>query len=117
VLTAEEVAALDLSGVRCVVLSACESGVGDVVLGEGVFGLRRAFLLAGAPTVVTSLSRVRDVPARAWTQAFYDAFARGVPASRAATLASRALLARGRAMHAGTHPSDWGAFIAIGGWR
>ena len=51
VLTAEEVAALNLSGVEWAVLSGCDTGVGEVKAGEGVFGLRRAFQVAGARTV------------------------------------------------------------------
>src|SRR5262249_3654688 len=58
--TAEEVALLNLRGTELVVLSACQTGLGDVKTGEGVYGLRRAFLLAGARTLVTSLFLVPD---------------------------------------------------------
>jgi CHAT domain-containing protein len=88
VLTAEEVASLDLSAAELVVLSACESGLGTVVDGEGVFGLRRAFEVAGARRLVLSLWRVRDDDAQFWMRAFYEAQGRtsGDVAAGAASL-------------------------------
>ena len=70
-MTAEEVAAVDLLGVEWAVLSACESGLGDVQTGEGVFGLRRAFAAAGARTLIMSLWPVDDDVTRDWMTRLY----------------------------------------------
>lgn len=115
VLTAEEVASLDLSAAELVVLSACESGLGTVVDGEGVFGLRRAFEVAGAHRLVLSLWRVRDDDAQFWMRAFYEARSR-VPGdvAAAARAASLQLLRERRAAGFASDPSSWGAFIASG---
>src|SRR5262249_19666699 len=118
ILTTEEVAALDLSGVSWAVLSACETGVGDVVPSEGVLGMRRAFRIAGARTLITSLWSVQDASTRQWMQALYRArFARGLATDEAMRRASLELI-EDRSRHGkSTHPFYWGAFVAAGDWR
>jgi CHAT domain-containing protein len=107
-LTAEEVTGLDLLGTELVVLSACETGLGDVSAGEGVFGLRRSFQLAGAATVVMSLWKVPDDPTRELMEAFYRHLLAGAP--RAEALRQAQLQTRSRY----PDPQHWGAFILQG---
>ena len=71
ILTAEAIAGLDLSKLELVVLSACETGLGDVAGGEGVFGLQRAFHLAGRRNVIASLWKVNDKATAALITVFY----------------------------------------------
>ena len=117
ILTAEEVAALDLSGVEWVVLSACETGVGAPGKWEGILGLRRAFQIAGARTLIMSLWRVRDEPAREWMSRLYEARLSGATTVDAVHRASLAVLQSRRRSSGSTHPFDWGAFVAAGDWR
>jgi len=70
-LTAEDVSGMNLLGTELVVLSACDTGLGEVHISEGVFGLRRSFVLAGAKTLVMSLWRVPDLASAILMQRFY----------------------------------------------
>jgi CHAT domain-containing protein/Tfp pilus assembly protein PilF len=77
ILSADAIAGLDLRRLRLVVLSACDTGLGDVAGGEGVFGLQRAFHVAGARNVVASLWKVDDEATAALMTLFYQALWRG----------------------------------------
>ncbi len=117
ILTAEEIASLDLSGVDWVVLSACNTGVGQVMNGEGVLGLRRAFEVAGAGTLIMSLWPVQDEASRAWMRALYEARLNGSTTADAVRQASLRTLEERRRAGLSTHPFYWGAFVAAGEWR
>jgi CHAT domain-containing protein len=112
-LTAEDVSGLDLLDTELVVLSACDTGLGEVRVGEGVFGLRRAFVLAGAKTLVMSLWKVPDDQTRELMEDFYRRIlgADGQPPqSRADALREAQLAMKAK------HPEAfyWGAFICQG---
>jgi CHAT domain-containing protein len=118
VLTAEEVSSLDLHGVEWAVLSACETGLGEVRVGEGVFGLRRAFQIAGARTVIMSLWSVQDEPAREWMTALYTGrLEQQLDTAQAVRDASLAMLRHRRQRQQSVHPYYWAGFVAIGGWE
>ena len=118
ILTAEEVASLNLEGVEWAVLSACDTGVGEIKAGEGVFGLRRAFQVAGARTVVMSLWSVDDQATRAWMRALYEGrFQQRLSTADAVHAASLSLLRDRRTRGQSTHPFYWAAFVATGDWR
>jgi CHAT domain-containing protein/tetratricopeptide (TPR) repeat protein len=107
-LTAEDVTGLDLLATELVVLSACETGLGRVHVGEGVFGLRRAFVLAGARTLVMSLWKVPDEPTRELMEDFYRRLLAGEGRAEALRQAQLALKAKY------PEPFYWGAFICQG---
>jgi len=117
ILTAEEVAAMDLDGVEWAVLSACGTGVGKVRVGEGVFGLRRAFREAGVGTTILSLWPVADEPTREWMRSLYEArLGRQLATADAVYEATVASLATARKKFSG-HPFYWAGFVAAGEWR
>jgi CHAT domain-containing protein/tetratricopeptide (TPR) repeat protein len=117
ILTAEEIAGLDLSGVEWVVLSACDTGLGEIHAGEGVAGLRHAFERAGARTVIMSLWGADDASARAFMRALYAARSTGATTAEAMRRAAADLIAFQRAHGRTTQPYYWGGFVATGDWR
>jgi CHAT domain-containing protein len=108
ILTAEDVSGMDLSNTELVVLSACETGLGKVLTGEGVFGLRRAFVLAGAQTLVMSLWKVPDEQTMDLMIDFYNHILAGKP--RAEALRKAQLNIKEKY----PDPYYWGAFICQG---
>jgi hypothetical protein len=98
-------------------LSTCGSGLGKVASGESVVGLRRAFEVAGAGTLVMSLWNVRDVETRRFMQGLYAARLAGNSTPDAMRSAALEVLSERRRTGRATHPYDWGAFVAAGAWR
>jgi CHAT domain-containing protein len=106
--TALELAGLNLWGTQLVVLSACDTGRGDIKLGQGVLGLRRAFIVAGAETVVMSLWKVSDETTRTLMEAYYTNLLEGQGRAFALRQAMRGLQATQ------PHPYYWAPFIVLG---
>ncbi|HJQ97206.1 MAG TPA: CHAT domain-containing protein, partial [Candidatus Polarisedimenticolaceae bacterium] len=118
ILTAEEIAALDLSGVEWAVLSACDTASGDFRMGEGVLGLQRAFRIAGARTLVMSLWPVDDRETRHFMEELYERrLRRGLDTAQAVRGAMLSVLADRRLKGLDTHPFHWAGFLASGDWR
>jgi CHAT domain-containing protein len=113
ILTALEASGLNLWGTKLVTLSACDTGVGEVKNGEGVYGLRRAFVLAGAETLVMTLWPVSDYVTREVMTAYYTGLKQGLGRREALRQAQLAMLKRqGRG-----HPFYWASFIQSGEWK
>ncbi|MBO6702159.1 MAG: CHAT domain-containing protein [Pseudomonadales bacterium] len=113
VLTALEVLGLDLSGTRLVVLSACETGLGEIHEGEGVYGLRRSFQEAGVAEVVSSLWEVSDAGTQAMMTDFYDRIVAGIPAREALRETQLALIDSPE----WGYPYIWSAFMIVGSYE
>ncbi len=114
ILTALEVSGLNLMGTDLVVLGSCRAGVGPVLQGEGVYGLRRAFQLAGARSVIMSMFDVPDMTARDLMTRFYTDWLSGTTKSKALRNAMLAELKQRRQQHGAAHPLFWGGFILAG---
>jgi CHAT domain-containing protein len=113
ILTALEAANLDLWGTKLVTLSACDTGIGEIKNGEGVYGLRRAFFLAGAETLVMSLWPVSDYVTRELMNDYYAGLKQGLGRGDALRQAKLAMLSRRGSRQ---HPFYWASFIQAGEW-
>jgi CHAT domain-containing protein len=115
IVTAEKILGLRLRGTDMVVLSACETGLGEVKTGEGVFGLRRAFTQAGTKSLVMSMWQVPDKETKELMVEFYKNIISG-PMNRCQALRQAALkemkVVKERYGH--TNPYYWGAFVFMG---
>ena len=112
ILTALEASALNLWGTKLVVLSACDTGVGEVRSGEGVYGLRRALILTGAETLVMSLWPVSDQGTRDLMIAYY----KSLQSREGRSEAMRQVQIRMLADPERRHPYYWASFIVSGAW-
>ncbi len=113
VLTALEVLGLDLSGTRLAVLSACETGLGEIHEGEGVYGLRRSFQEAGVDAVVNSLWEVSDAGTQALMTGLYQRLLEGQDTHAALRNTQLEMLASDE----WNYPYVWSAFFMVEGAR
>lgn len=130
-LTADEIATLRLTGAQLVILSACDSGLGETAGGEGMLGIQRAFQVAGARTTISSLWKVSDEATRRIMEEFYRNYlgAKGMTPAQALRAAQLwalnhpDLVPRGADAPADEQgvtrlpPQFWAAFTLSGDWR
>jgi CHAT domain-containing protein/Tfp pilus assembly protein PilF len=112
-LTGLEASALDLYGTQLVVLSACETGLGDISAGEGIYGLRRALVIAGSQSQVLSLWKVENNATVELMKIFYQNLKTGMGRHEALRDAQLKLLRHPNYQN----PYNWAAFIPSGNWE
>lgn len=108
IMTADKIVGLDLKDTELVVLSACETGVGNIEKGDGVYGLKKAFALAGAKSLVTSLWSVPSIETTELMTQFYSLLSEGKSKSEALREAKLGMLKKKE------NPFYWGAFVLSG---
>lgn len=107
ILTAQEISVMNLQNTELVVLSACETGLGDIKGGEGVFGLQRAFKLAGVKTIIMSLWKVNDKATSEMMQLFYSKWLTGIDKRESFRLAQQELKKKYK------DPYYWAGFVML----
>ena len=107
--TAYEISSLDFPNTEIVILSACETGLGEIQTGEGVYGLQRSFLVAGASSVIMSLWKVDDAATKDFMVTFYKQWFATKDKHKAFNMAKRAIKDQY------SDPYYWGAFVLIEG--
>jgi CHAT domain-containing protein len=107
ILTAYEVMNMDMNKTKLVVLSACETGLGEIRSGEGVYGLQRAFQLAGVETIIMSLWKVNDTATQQLMTSFYSEWTKSGDKHAAFKLAQKNLRIQYK------QPYYWGAFVMM----
>jgi len=115
ILSSMEVAEMDLRGTELVFLSACESGRGKIRSGEGVQGLRWAFQLAGARTVISTLWPIPDEMTAIMLRSLYKNKNQTIPDQLRQVQLQQIKWLRDNGLS--DHPISWGAFISIGDWE
>lgn len=112
ILTALEASGLNLWGTKLVVLSACDTGLGEIRNGEGVYGLRRAFVLAGTESLVMSLWAISDFATRELMTNYYKNLKQGMGRGESLRQVQLEMLKRENRRH----PFYWASFIQSGEW-
>jgi CHAT domain-containing protein len=116
-LTGLDASLLNLQGTELVILSACDSGTGDVKIGEGIMSLRRAFLIAGAESVLASHWPVSDKATSRLMTEFMRRWRAGEPRAQAWREAQLELLRSKGAKEDFSNPYFWSAFTLTGQWN
>ncbi|MFT5336047.1 MAG: CHAT domain-containing protein/lipopolysaccharide biosynthesis regulator YciM [Luteibaculaceae bacterium] len=107
ILTAYEAMNLNLENTELVVLSACETGRGEIEQGEGVYGLQRALMNAGAKSVIMSLFKVSDAVTKEMMMLFYDNWSEGIDKKAAFHMAKQSIREKY------PDPKLWGSFVMV----